>query len=194
MGNPKPRVFRLTEDRAIINRYGFNSEGHQAVHSRLQALKTFGFQGIIGVNLGKNKQTAYPNIDFIEGIIKFSDVADYFVVNISSPNTPGLRSLQNRLELEELLTSINEVRSAMPRKPPLLLKIAPDLSDQEQQDVAEVVQQHQTMVDGIIISNTTVSRSNLVNDVSTTFSRRSFSKDSFLFLIRIIIERTFSRV
>ncbi|XP_011500179.1 PREDICTED: dihydroorotate dehydrogenase (quinone), mitochondrial, partial [Ceratosolen solmsi marchali] len=164
-GNPKPRVFRLTEDRAIINRYGFNSDGHEVVHSRLQDLKSSGFQGIIGVNLGKNKNSNNPNVDFIEGISKFSDVADYFVINVSSPNTPGLRSLQNRLKLEELLTVVNEMRSTLPKRPPLLLKIAPDLSNQEQKDIAEIVQKSETNVDGIIISNTTLRRINLSNNL-----------------------------
>lgn len=180
-GNPKPRVFRLPEDRAIINRYGFNSEGHEVVYSRLQALRNSDFQGIIGVNLGKNKLAIDPVHDYVEGIRKFSDVADYFVVNVSSPNTPGLRNLQGKRELEELLQKVNETRATMEKKPPLLLKIAPDLSKEEQQDIADVVQKTKTKVDGIIVSNTTLSRSNLVNN---DVSFKSTSEMIFFLLAR----------
>ncbi|XP_001605089.1 dihydroorotate dehydrogenase (quinone) [Nasonia vitripennis] len=163
-GNPKPRVFRLPEDRAIINRYGFNSEGHDVVHKRLQALKSSSdFHGIVGVNLGKNKLALDPVLDYVEGIQKFSDVADYFVVNVSSPNTPGLRNLQGKKELEELLGKVNEARDKASRRPPLLLKIAPDLAEEELKDVAEVITKSKTKVDGIVVSNTTLRRENLFN-------------------------------
>ncbi|XP_014208444.1 dihydroorotate dehydrogenase (quinone), mitochondrial [Copidosoma floridanum] len=163
-GNPKPRVFRLPEDKALINRYGFNSEGHEVVHKRLQNLKqSKDFQGIIGVNLGKNKTSEDAAHDYVSGILRFSDVADYFVVNVSSPNTPGLRSLQAKKELEELLTRVNEARQKTERKPPLLLKIAPDLTSEEKKDIAEVVLGKETRTDGIIVSNTTLSRDNLQN-------------------------------
>ncbi|XP_015109004.1 dihydroorotate dehydrogenase (quinone), mitochondrial isoform X2 [Diachasma alloeum] len=164
-GNPKPRVFRLPEDKAVINRYGFNSDGHEAVYERLKTLRNDPtFTGIIGVNLGKNKTSEDSISDYSQGIRKFSDVADYLVINISSPNTQGLRNLQSKKNLEELLIKINEVRESMERKPPLLLKLAPDLTDSECQDIADVIQKNKSKVDGLILSNTTVSRGNLVGE------------------------------
>ncbi|XP_076650851.1 dihydroorotate dehydrogenase 2 [Halictus rubicundus] len=161
-GNPKPRVFRLVEDNAVVNRYGFNSEGHDTVWHRLKKLKeNKDFHGIVGVNLGKNKTMQDAAQDYIDGIKKFSDVADYFVINVSSPNTPGLRSLQSKKDLEQLLTRINEVRLEIESKQPLLLKLAPDLSESERQDVADVILRKQTKVDGLILCNTTVTRNNL---------------------------------
>lgn len=109
-GNQKPRVFRLKEDEAIINRYGFNSEGHEKVWHRIQQLRSSGrFNGIIGVNLGKNKMSEDPVSDYVEGLKMFSAVADYLVINVSSPNTPGLRDMQNKETLKGLLTEINKV-------------------------------------------------------------------------------------
>jgi len=126
-GNPRPRVFRLPEDHAIINRYGFNSDGHDVVWERLKKLKeNKNFDGIIGVNLGRNKETKDAIQDYIDGIKRFTDVADYFVINVSSPNTPNLRSLQSKKNLEELLTRINAARESLGSKQPLLLKLAPD--------------------------------------------------------------------
>lgn len=162
-GNPKPRVFRLPEDNAIINRYGFNSDGHDVVWEHLEKLKKKNFQGILGVNLGRNKETKDAVQDYINGIKKFMDVADYFVINVSSPNTPGLRSLQNKKNLEELLTKINTARELMNSKQPLLLKLAPDLSDSERQDVADVILKKRSKVDGLVLCNTTITRSNLIN-------------------------------
>ncbi|XP_015606392.1 dihydroorotate dehydrogenase (quinone), mitochondrial isoform X2 [Cephus cinctus] len=161
-GNPKPRVFRLKEDNAIINRYGFNSDGHESVWKRLKAVRNDPhFVGVIGVNLGKNKLSVDPTKDYTDGIEKFNDVADYFVINVSSPNTPGLRDLQNKKNLEHLLIKVNETRQSLHRKIPLLLKLAPDLTDSERQDVADVVQNSKSKVDGLIISNTTIERKNL---------------------------------
>ncbi|XP_031847532.2 dihydroorotate dehydrogenase 2 [Nomia melanderi] len=163
-GNPKPRLFRLKEDNAVVNRYGFNSEGHDVVWQRLKKLKdNRSFHGIVGVNLGKNKTMEDAAQDYIDGIKKFSDVADYFVINVSSPNTPGLRSLQSKNDLEQLLTRINEVRHSMQSKQPLLLKLAPDLSDSEKQDIADVILKEKTKIDGLILCNTTVTRNNLAS-------------------------------
>ncbi|KZC15010.1 PREDICTED: dihydroorotate dehydrogenase (quinone), mitochondrial [Dufourea novaeangliae] len=165
-GNPKPRVFRLVEDSAVVNRYGFNSEGHDIVWHRLRKLKdNKNFHGIIGVNLGKNKTSEDAAQDYVEGIKKFSDVADYFVINVSSPNTPGLRSLQNKKDLEQLLMKINEVRQSIESRQPLLLKLAPDLSDSEKQDVADVILKKKTKVDGLILCNTTITRNNLTSSL-----------------------------
>lgn len=163
-GNPKPRVFRLPEDKAVINRYGFNSEGHQVVFDRLQDVKNSkDFAGVIGVNLGKNKTATDHVHDYVEGLKKFGEIADYFVINISSPNTPGLRALQSKEKLEELITKVNEAREALPRNTPLLVKLAPDLNDQERQDIADIINSSKCKVDGLVISNTTIERSNLTS-------------------------------
>ncbi|KAL6421111.1 hypothetical protein ACFW04_014129 [Cataglyphis niger] len=139
-------VFRLPEDNAVVNRYCFNSD---IVWEHLKKLKETNFDGIIGVNLGKNKETKDTVQDYLDGIKRFMDVADYFVINISSPNTPSLRSLQNKKNLEEL-TRINAARELIGSKQPLLLKLAPDLSDLEQQDVADVILRKKSKVDGLI--------------------------------------------
>lgn len=163
-GNPRPRVFRLPEDKAVVNRYGFNSDGHDVVWQRLKGLKeSKSFDGILGVNLGKNKETEDATRDYVDGIKRFVDVADYFVINISSPNTPGLRSLQNKRNLEELLTAVNAARESAGGKQPLFLKLAPDLSDSERQDVADVVLSEKSRVDGLVLCNTTITRPNLTN-------------------------------
>ncbi|XP_071653834.1 dihydroorotate dehydrogenase (quinone) [Temnothorax longispinosus] len=163
-GNPKPRVFRLPEDNAVVNRYGFNSDGHDVVWERLKRLKeSKDFNGILGVNLGKNKETVDATQDYIDGVKRFMDVADYLVINVSSPNTPGLRTLQSKKNLEELLTRINAARESAGSKQPLLLKLAPDLSDSERQDVADVVLNKKSRVDGLILCNTTITRPNLTN-------------------------------
>ncbi|XP_067651067.1 dihydroorotate dehydrogenase (quinone), mitochondrial-like isoform X2 [Haliotis asinina] len=155
-GNPKPRVFRLKKDKAVINRYGFNSDGHDSVYQRLHPRTS----GVLGVNLGKNKTSTDPGKDYVAGVKKFGHVADYLVVNVSSPNTPGLRSLQGRQQLEDLLEKVVAARNELggSHKPPLLVKIAPDLTDQDKQDIAAVVAMKKCHVDGLIVTNTTVSR------------------------------------
>jgi dihydroorotate dehydrogenase len=156
-GNPKPRLFRLSEDQAVINRLGFNNEGHAAVLQRLRRRK--GHPGIVGVNIGANKDSADRVSDYVAGITAFSDVASYFTINISSPNTPGLRNLQSLEELRPLLKRLNEARQTQQRKVPMLLKIAPDLQGDEMKAIAECSMN--STVDGVIISNTTISRSQL---------------------------------
>ena len=153
-GNPRPRLFRLSEDRAVINRLGFNNEGHVAVLERLRRRKhKF---GIVGVNIGANKDSTDRISDYVAGINAFSDVASYFTINISSPNTPGLRNLQSAAELPALLKRLNEARKMQTRQVPMLLKIAPDLEATEVQSIAECCLN--SGVDGVVISNTTVSR------------------------------------
>ena len=156
-GNPRPRLFRLTEDEAVINRMGFNNEGHAAALARLAARRGRG--GIVGVNIGANKDSADRIADYVAGIAAFSGLASYFTVNISSPNTPGLRALQSRAELEQLLSRLNAARAEQALKPPMLLKIAPDLRDDELEDIAAAC--GGGAVDGIIVSNTTLSREGL---------------------------------
>jgi dihydroorotate dehydrogenase len=160
-GNPKPRIFRLVEDRAVINRFGFNSEGHDAVFQRLRARA--GKPGIVGVNIGANKESPNRIEDYVLGIWKFYALASYFCVNISSPNTQGLRDLQARRSLAELLIAIKLERangkSRHKRDVPVFLKIAPDLSEEGLDDIAEEVAANG--IDGVIVSNTTLSRSGL---------------------------------
>ena len=156
-GNPRPRLFRLSEDRAVINRMGFNNEGHAAALRRLEARKARG--GIVGVNIGANKDSGDRIGDYVQGIAAFAHLASYFTVNISSPNTPGLRGLQSRAELEQLLGRLNDERAKQARQPPMLLKIAPDLREDELQDIAAACSGG--AVDGIIVSNTTLSREGL---------------------------------
>ncbi|XP_037515869.1 dihydroorotate dehydrogenase (quinone), mitochondrial isoform X4 [Rhipicephalus sanguineus] len=154
-GNPRPRVFRLTEDLAVVNRYGFNSVGHKQVWSSLHSSRA-AWHGIVGVNLGRNKESTDAHADFVAGVHQFADLADYLVVNVSSPNTPGLRTLQGRRHLKNLLLKVLEARDSQARRLPLLVKIAPDLSDEEKADIAAVVTE--TKVDGLVVCNTTISR------------------------------------
>ncbi len=153
-GNLRPRLFRLSEDRAVINRLGFNNEGHAAVLERLCRRKHK--SGIVGVNIGTNKDSTDRTADYVAGIKAFSDVARYFTINISSPNTPGLRNLQSAAELPALLKRLNEARQIQQRQVPMLLKIAPDLEAEEMKAIAECCLT--SAVDGVIISNTTISR------------------------------------
>jgi dihydroorotate dehydrogenase len=151
-GNPKLRLFRLEEDQAIVNRMGFNSGGLDAAADRLQSRHS----GIVGVNLGKNRDSHDAVADYSEGIRRASGVADYLVVNVSSPNTPGLRDLQRRATLQSLLVPLLRERDESRRPVPLLVKIAPDLTSEEREDIASVALA--AGVDGLIVSNTTVDR------------------------------------
>jgi dihydroorotate dehydrogenase len=155
-GNPRPRVFRLADDAAVINRYGFNSQGHAAVKARLLRYRAAPREPAapLGVNLGKNKDSEDAAADYAAGAALFAPLADYLVVNVSSPNTPGLRALQGRAELAALL---ERVRGALPPSaPPLLLKIAPDLTEDDRRDIAAVALE--LPLDGLIVSNTTIER------------------------------------
>jgi len=155
-GNPKPRIFRLTEDRAVINRLGFNSAGLEAASRRLALRRSKG--GIVGANIGKNRDTKDDIGDYVEGVRVLAPLADYLTVNISSPNTPGLRDLQRKSSVTRLIAELLEARTrAAPRNaPPLLLKIAPDLTPDERSDLAEVALS--SGIDGLIVANTTVAR------------------------------------
>jgi dihydroorotate dehydrogenase len=155
-GNPKPRLFRLTEDRAVINRMGFNNDGVEAVARRLSDRGHL--PGPLGVNLGKNKDSADAAADYVQGVQALARYADYLVVNVSSPNTPGLRALQGREPLAALIEAVKRARrDACPEAPPpLLVKIAPDLQPEDKQDIAAVALA--SGLDGLIISNTTLAR------------------------------------
>ncbi len=152
-GNPRPRAFRLTEDRAVINRYGFNNDGHAPALKRLAARQR---RGVVGVNVGANKDAPNRIEDYAAGVKIFAQAADYFTINVSSPNTPGLRDLQDPRALAELLARVQEARAAAPTRPPIVLKIAPDLTLAQLDGVVRVARD--AAIDGMIVSNTTVSR------------------------------------
>lgn len=160
-GNPKPRIFRLVRDGAVINRLGFNNEGHAAVAARLAGRRK---HGIVGVNIGANKDSKDRIGDYEAGVRAFAGHASYLAVNISSPNTPGLRSLQSREALVELLERVLAARAATGHSVPVFLKIAPDLTEAELDDIAAELIAHR--LDGIIVSNTTLARNSL-NDATT---------------------------
>ena len=155
-GNPQPRVFRLPAETGLINRLGFNNEGHEAALHRLHNRRR---SGIVGVNLGANKEATDRSADYVLGIRRFASVASYFTINVSSPNTPGLRDLQGAQALDDLLARVlaarDEVGTSAGRRP-VLLKIAPDLTLDDLDDVVRIARQRG--IDGMIISNTTISR------------------------------------
>jgi dihydroorotate dehydrogenase len=156
-GNPRPRVFRLEADEGVINRLGFNNEGSAAVLARLAARADAG--GIIGVNIGANRDSADRSEDYVRLIDTFAPVASYFTVNVSSPNTPGLRDLQQASALDDLLGRVIEARERVSLNAgptPVLLKIAPDLTLPDLDDVVGIARKHR--VDGMIVGNTTISR------------------------------------
>jgi dihydroorotate dehydrogenase len=150
-GNPKPRLFRLSEDRAVVNRMGFNNKGMDSAAARLARRAR---RGIVGINIGANKDSIDRIADYEIAFARLSPLADYVTVNVSSPNTPGLRGLQNRDELRRLLAVLTARRGG--RAIPLLLKIAPDLDASAMDDIASVV--IEAGIDGLIVSNTTLAR------------------------------------
>ena len=158
-GNPLPRLFRLPQDEALVNRMGFNNDGAAAVAARLAQRQNR--QLIIGGNIGKNKDT--PNdqapSDYVACFDALADVVDYFVVNVSSPNTPNLRQLQEKKPLIELLQQVQARNQARPMPRPLLLKIAPDLTDSQLDDILEIARE--TKLSGLVAANTTISRADL---------------------------------
>jgi len=157
-GNPKPRLFRLVQDEAIINRMGFNNDGMLLIHERLLKLKR---ECLIGGNIGKNKLT--PNeeatLDYLKCYRILEPVVDYFVVNVSSPNTPNLRALQDKEPLKDLLRVLMAEQRTLGSMKPIFLKIAPDLTNEQLDDIIEIV--HDTQIAGVIATNTTISREKL---------------------------------
>jgi dihydroorotate dehydrogenase len=151
-GNPRPRLFRLAEDGAVINRMGFNNEGQPAAFDRLQRCSQS--RGIIGVNIGANKDSVDRIADYVAGVRAMGPVARYITINVSSPNTPGLRQLQDEGALGALLSAIDDARG--PGGPPIFLKVAPDLGEGEPDRILRAALQHR--IDAIIVANTTVSR------------------------------------
>ncbi len=157
-GNDKPRLFRLVKDKALINRMGFNNIGAEVAAQKLKRRKS---KVIVGANIGKNKTTANEDAvkDYVYCFKMLFDYADYFVVNVSSPNTPGLRALQDKDSLLAILKALQDINHSKPKSKPLLLKIAPDLTNEQIDDVISVV--HETKVNGIVATNTTITRTGL---------------------------------
>ena len=159
-GNPPKRLFRLVEDEGIINRMGFNNEGVEAIVARLKKNKNV----IIGGNIGKNKWTENDKAheDYLYCFEYLAPYVDYFVVNVSSPNTPNLRSLQEKEPLQKLLTLLQEANGKLPKSKPILLKIAPDLTNEQLMDIIDIVEQ--THIAGVIATNTTITREGLTSE------------------------------
>ena len=152
-GNPKPRLFRVAAAEGVINRMGFNNDGHDEVYRRLSGVRV---PAVLGVNIGANKDSADFTADYAKGVARFARLADYLTVNISSPNTPGLRDLQQEDALKRLLHAVLTVRSKSPVRVPVFLKLAPDLDQAAMDAIIRVVAT--TDLDGLIVSNTTISR------------------------------------
>lgn len=152
-GNEKPRVFRLREDRAVINRYGFNNDGLDVIARRLARRRR---KGVVGINLGANKKSDDRIEDYVKGIARLEGSVDFYTVNISSPNTPGLRTLQDAAALNELLSRVMAAKAALTQSAPIFLKVAPDLVEEDKADIVDAVKTHK--LDGLIVSNTTLAR------------------------------------
>lgn len=155
-GNPRPRLFRLVEDRAVINRMGFNNDGMDAVAARIAANRSGRLTGPLGINVGANKDSEDRIADYVLAIDRLAGLADYVTVNISSPNTPGLRALQDKASLDDLLA---RVKAAMPLGKPVFLKVAPDLEPADIDDISASVIEYG--IDALIVSNTTITRPGL---------------------------------
>ncbi len=152
-GNPKPRLFRVPGADGVVNRMGFNNEGHDEVYRRLRGVRV---PAALGINIGANKDSADFAADYAAGVARFADLADYLTVNVSSPNTPGLRDLQHADALRRLLGAVFEARARAPVRVPVFLKLAPDLDEAALDAIAGVIAE--TDLDGLIVSNTTLSR------------------------------------
>ena len=159
-GNPKPRIFRLEDDSALINRLGFNNDGIEIIKNRIKSEKK---KGVVGINIGPNKNTKDQKNDFCIGLKNFFDIADYITVNISSPNTEGLRDFHDRGKLEDLLLALNKIKSENKINIPLLLKISPDIKDNQISEIADTAIKND--ISGIILTNTTNSnKDKLISD------------------------------
>ena len=192
-GNPRPRLFRLERDEAVINRMGFNNDGAATVLRRLAGRAHLG--GIVGVNLGANKDSADRVADYVRLIDTFAPVASYFTVNISSPNTPGLRNLQQASQLDDLLAKVIEARDVVREKSgdtPVLLKVAPDLSLAELDDVVHVARSRG--VDGMIVSNTTLARPSTLREQGRAKEQGGLSGRPLFRLSTRMVAETFVRV
>jgi dihydroorotate dehydrogenase len=192
-GNPRPRLFRLERDEAVINRMGFNNDGAEAALRRLASRASHG--GIVGVNVGANKDSADRVADYVKLIEMFAPVASYFTVNVSSPNTPGLRNLQQAAQLDDLLAKVIEARERVREKAgdtPVLLKIAPDLDLTELDDVVHVARQRK--VDGMIVANTTLARPDTLRETGRAKEQGGLSGRPLMRLATRMVAETYVRV
>jgi len=192
-GNPRPRLFRLERDEAVINRFGFNSDGAEAVLRRLAVRAHFG--GIVGVNIGANKDSTDRTADYVRLIETFAPVASYFTVNVSSPNTPGLRNLQQAEMLDDLLARAIDARERVRKNAgdsPVLLKIAPDLSLSELDDVVQIARSRR--VDGMIVSNTTLARPSTLREQNRARESGGLSGRPLFRLSTRMVAETYVRV
>jgi dihydroorotate dehydrogenase len=184
-------MFRLPADEGVINRLGFNNEGHAAAAARLRA--RLGRPGIVGVNIGANKDAADRVADYVSGINAFAQLASYFTVNVSSPNTPGLRDLQQAAALDDLLARVLDARDRIgERRVPVLLKVAPDLALQDLDDVVAVARRR--AIDGMIVSNTTITRSSVLHDRTVADETGGLSGRPLFALSTRMLAETFVRV
>jgi dihydroorotate dehydrogenase len=192
-GNPRPRLFRLERDEAVINRLGFNNDGAEAVLRRLASRAHHG--GIVGVNVGANKDSADRTADYVKLIETFAPVASYFTVNVSSPNTPGLRNLQQSAALDDLLARVIDTRERVRKNAgdsPVLLKIAPDLSLAELDDVVHVARSRR--VDGMIVANTTLARPSTLREQARAREQGGLSGRPLFRLSTRMVAETYVRV
>jgi len=191
-GNPRPRLLRLERDEAVINRMGFNNDGADAVLRRLAARAHLG--GIVGVNVGANKDTSDRVADYVKLIETFAPVASYFTVNVSSPNTPGLRNLQQAAALDDLLAKVIDARERVRRNAgdsPVLLKIAPDLSLAELDDVVHIARSRR--VDGMIVANTTLARPSTLREANRAREQGGLSGRPLFRLSTRMVAETYVR-
>jgi len=191
-GNPRPRLFRLERDEAVINRMGFNNDGAEAVLRRLASRANQG--GIVGVNVGANKDSPDRVADYVQLIETFAPVASYFTVNVSSPNTPGLRNLQQAAQLDDLLAKVIDARERLREKAgdtPVLLKIAPDLGLAELDDVVHVARKRR--VDGMIVANTTLARPSRLRETNRAQEQGGLSGRPLFRLATRMVAETYVR-
>jgi dihydroorotate dehydrogenase len=191
-GNPRPRLFRLDRDEAVINRMGFNNDGAEGVLRRLAARASQG--GIVGVNVGANKDSADRVADYVQLIEIFAPLASYFTVNVSSPNTPGLRNLQQASQLDDLLAKVIDARERVREKAgdtPVLLKIAPDLGLAELDDVVHIARSRR--VDGMIVANTTLARPSHLREAARASEQGGLSGRPLLRLATRMVAETYVR-
>jgi dihydroorotate dehydrogenase len=192
IGNPRPRLLRLERDEAVINRMGFNNDGAEAVLRRLAGRAHLG--GIVGVNVGANKDTSDRVADYVKLIETFAPVASYFTVNVSSPNTPGLRNLQQAAALDDLLTKVIDARERVRRNAgdsPVLLKIAPDLSLAELDDVVHIARSRR--VDGMIVANTMLARPSTLREADRAREQGGLSGRPLFRLSTRMVAETYVR-
>ena len=191
-GNPRPRIFRLERDEAVINRLGFNGDGAETVLRRLAARAHLG--GIVGVNVGANKDSADRNDDYVKLIETFAPVASYFTVNVSSPNTPGLRNLQQASALDDLLARVIDARERVRKNAgdsPIILKIAPDLSLAELDDVVHIARSRRA--DGMIVTNTTLGRPSTLRELARAKEQGGLSGRPLFRLSTRMVAETYVR-